>query len=113
MGRWVDISRVRVPRDWMLPGPGEITLDSDRITEYEKEPIQTAQRPHRSRWARGRRKPLRRGRNLPGPLETPDFVTRREPVQDEWRVPRIPLPAVVFAVSALVTAFLTRLFGGS
>ena len=69
----------------MLPGPGEITLDSDRITEYEKEPIQTAQRPHRSRWARGRRKPLRRGRNLPGPLETPDFVTRREPVQDEWK----------------------------
>ena len=112
MGRWVDISRVRVPRDWMLPNPEEFSLDSDRVTQYEQEPVQTAERPRRARWSRGRRGPLRRNEGVPDPLETPGFLLRADiPREPESRF-RIPLPLAVFLASALVTAVLTRMIGG-
>ncbi|UCC25607.1 MAG: hypothetical protein JSU98_00660 [Gemmatimonadales bacterium] len=112
MGRWVDISRVRVRRDWMLPPTGDSPLESDRLVQYAESAVQTAERRYRTPWARGPRGPLRRNEGVPIPLETPVFLFQEELDRLRERRHRSRLPAVVFGLSALVTALLTWMLSG-
>lgn len=112
MGRWVDISRARVPRDWMLPQSGDEPLDSDRLVRYAETAVQTEERRYRTPWARGPRGPLRRNVGVPVPFETPLFLFQGDLDRLRQRRRRSLVPALVFLVSAAITAVLTRLFAG-